>query len=255
GRSSLGASYARSVSGGTDAVQLRGGVRLTYAWQLLARADIEIGGAVETHWGVRWIASPEVAVEVGLRWPAPALATAVRWRGDGVWIDGETTVGLDERWARVHLDTRGAIGFDDDLLAWTLRGRAFLGGVSGGAPTSEHFSVGPATGLRGTPPDTWTTPALAVASIEVAARLRESQSVLEAARVSPSGWLFVDAAWLDDAGTPRTAWAVGAGAGVDGRLLGFVPFGLGFDLGYDLTVGTWYLGWRFGPAYPEAARD
>jgi len=255
GHGSVGASYARSVAGGSDALQLRASYRLGYGWALLGRADHDVGGSWTFHARLRWLATPRITVEVGVRWPAPALESLVRWRSAGLWLDGVTSVGLDDPWARVHLDARGAVGFDEpELAGWALRGRVFLGGTSGGAPTAEHFSVGPAIGLRGTPPDAWTAPAVAVGSLEVATAVGPSRAVLGTARLTPSTWLFADTAWFDDGGTLRSVWALGLGAGVEGRLFGFVPFALGFDLGYGLTAGTWYLGWRFGPAYPDPVR-
>ena len=86
------------------------------------------------------------------------------------------------------------------------------------------------------------------------ARLVDDRALLEAALITPSAWAFVDSAWFADTGSTRHAWAWGMGAGLDGRLFGFVPFTLGFDLGYGVTAGTWYLGWRLGPSYPPAVR-
>jgi NTE family protein len=250
----VGASYARSVAGGTDAVHLWGGYRLGHDLRLFAQADLERGTGWDTRWGVRWQALPDLELEGAVRAPRLGFATAARWRPAGVWLDGDLAVGLIDGWARGHLDARAAIASSDPR--WEpleLRGRAFVGGALG-APTSEWFSVGPAVGLRGTPPDTWVTPMLGVASVEVAARVDAVRTVLGAAVVVPSVWAFVDAALFTDAGALRNVWAVGVGAGVAGRLFGFVPFAAGFDLGYGVTAGTWYLGWRWGPTFPVPVR-
>jgi NTE family protein len=260
GRGHVGASYARSVAGG-DAVQLRAGYRLDHAWTLLGRAEFELPPSRTgtqrwtTRWGVRWLATPQLTLEAAAQWPATTLGAAARWRADGLWLDGEATVGLTDGWTRGHIEAQTSIGLADPRWsAWTLHGRVLVGAAGPGAPASELFSIGPATGIRGTPPDAWTAPTLAVASLEVATRLVDDQALLEAALVTPSVWVFVDSAWFGDAGATRQVWAWGVGAGLEGRLFGFVPFTLGVDVGHGVTAGTWYLGWRLGPSHPPALR-
>jgi len=255
GRGYLGASYARSVVGGSDAVQLRAGYRLAYAWSVFALADLAFDGPWAARWGVRWLALPALTLETALRQPLLALDAAARWRGGGLWLDGEGALALDGSWARGHLEARAAVGpADPRWAAWTLRARALAGTSSADAPTTERFSVGPATGLRGTPPDAWLATSLTAGSLEVAMRLGGDRDVLEVALIAPSVWAFVDGARFDAGAGPTTAWAVGVGAGLDGSLFGFVPFALGVDLGYGIATGTWRLGWRVGPRYPEPLR-
>jgi NTE family protein len=250
----FGASYARSVTGGTDAVHLWGGYRLDHDLRLFARADLERAGGWDTRWGVRWQAMPDLELEAALRVPRIGFDAGARWRMPGLWLDGALAVGLVDGWARGHLDARAAIASADPRWdALELRGRAFVGS-SLGAPTSERFSVGPAIGLRGTPPDASIAPTVAVASVELAARIDAVRSVLGAAVVVPSVWAFADTAVFADTDGARNVFAVGVGAGIAGRLFGFVPFAAGFDVGYGVTAGTWYLGWRWGPTFPVAVR-
>jgi NTE family protein len=249
----VGASYARSVTGGSDAVHLGAGFRVSHDVTLFVRADVEREGAWDTRWGVRWQATPTVMVEAAARLPRIGVESAARWRLPGVWVDGAVGVGLEDAWARAHLDVRAAIASADPAWsAFSLRGRVLAGAAAGGAPIDERFSVGPAIGLRGTPPDRWVSSLVAVASVEAAAHIDAVRSVADAAIVVPAVWVFADAAVFDDAGAARSAWALGIGMGVEGRLFGFVPFEMGMDLGYGVTAGTWYVGWRWGPTYPIA---
>lgn len=255
GRLSLGASYARSVTGGSDAAQLRLGARLDPAWRLFARGHLEFAGGWQLRTGVEWQPSPAWAVELAVRLPRPALEGTVRWRGQGLWLETAASVGQGG-WLRGHLEARAAIAGSASAWApWELRTRAFVGAASATTPTVDRFSVGPATGLRGTVPDAWTASTLVVGSVEVARRLSGDQAVLEAATIAPWAWAFVDGALFDaGAEAPRSAWAVGVGAGLDGSLFGFVPFSLGMDLGYGLPAGRLVLGWRLGQVYPSPWR-
>jgi NTE family protein len=250
----VGASYARSVTGGSDAVHLGAGYRFHHDVTFFVRADLERQAAWDTRWGVRWQATPTVAVDAAVRLPRIGVEGVARWRVPGLWVDGAVGVGLQESWARAHVDARAAIAPADPVWsAFSLRGRAFAGAAVG-APIDERFSVGPAIGLRGTPPDRWVSSTVAVASLEAAARIDAVRSVADTAIVVPTVWLFADAAVFDDAGAARNAWALGVGVGIEGRLFGFVPFEMGMDLGYGVTAGTWYVGWRWGPTYPVAVQ-
>ena len=98
------------------------------------------------------------------------------------------------------------------------------------------------------------TPSIGLASIEVARSLTDTLQVLDAALLTPSAWVFVDAAVFDDGGAARGAWSLGVGAGIEGALFGIVPLGVGFDLGYGVGSRTWVLGWRLGTHAPVAWR-
>lgn len=253
GPASVGISYARDVSGGVDAVQLRAGVRLDHAWRLAARADVAFDGTWEAAWGVRWRAAPGIEWAATLRHPGQVLETAVRWRATGWWLDAEAAFGLGAGWARGHLDARAALGLaDPDWLAWSVRLRGLVGLAASTTPERERFSVGPAIGLRGTPPDAWVSPAVALASVEVARALGSTQQVLDAALLTPHAWVFVDAALFDDGGSTRGALAVGVGGGVEGALIGIVPVAVGVDVGYGVTSGSWRVGLRWSPGVSVA---
>jgi len=253
GPASVGLSYARNVAGGVDAVQLRAGVRLDHAWRVDAQADVAFDGGWEAAWGVRWRAAPGVELAAGLRHPAGTVEAAARWRGHGLWLDAEAAVGGGAEWARIHLDARAAVGpADPRWAAWSVRLRGLAGVAAAGTPEAERFSVGPAIGLRGTPPDAWISRSVSLASIEVVRALGGTQQVLDAALLSPSAWAFLDAALFDDDSVARGAFAVGVGAGVEGALFGIVPLALGIDLGYGVTSGSWRLALRFAPGVPVA---
>ena len=256
GRGTLGASYARSVTGGDDAVVLRAGVRLDAAWSLAARADVGLGdGAWALRAGTTWSPAPEVTVGLGWRFPDGIAELDAAWATTGLALAGQAAASPADGWWRAHLDIRGAAApADPAWSAWTVRGRALLGAASAATPWAERFSVGPAVGLRGTPADAWVTPAIGLASVEVARTLSDTLQVLDAALLTPSAWAFVDAALFDDAGVARTAWSLGVGAGIEGALFGIVPLGVGVDLGYGLGRRTWVLGWRLGTHVPVAWR-
>lgn len=258
GPATVGLSYARNVAGGVDAVQLRAGVRLDHAWRIDARADVAFDGDWEAAWGVRWRAAPGVELAAGLRHPAGTVEAAARWRGHGLWLDieaavGGGAVGAGAGWARVHLDARAAVGpADPRWAAWSVRLRGLAGITGTATPEAERFSVGPAIGLRGTPPDAWVSPAVVLASVEVVRALGDTQQVLDAALLNPSAWAFLDAALFDDGGAARGAFAVGVGAGVEGALFGIVPLALAIDVGYGVTSGSWRFALRFAPGVPVA---
>jgi NTE family protein len=256
GRGTLGASYARSVTGGDDALVLRAGYRLDADWAVAGRADVGLGdGAWTARTGVTW--SPVPALDLGLAWRLPEGIVEVdaTWSTTGVALEAQVAHAPADGWWRAHLDARGAAAPSDPAAAaWTVRGRALVGHASATAPAAERFSVGPAIGLRGTPPDAWVTPAIGLASIEVARSLTDTLQVLDAALLTPSAWAFVDAAVFDDGGAARTAWSLGVGAGIEGALFGIVPLGIGFDLGYGVGGRTWVLGWRLGTQLPVAWR-
>jgi NTE family protein len=254
GRGWIGASYARSLTGGDDAAQLRAGYRLDPAWTVFAQAEVELAGDWDTRWGVRWQATRELALEAALRWPTWALEASAARRGDGWWLDVAATVGL-EGWTRGHLEARAAVAPADARWAsWSVHARAFAGAASVGTPATERFSVGPAIGLRGTPPDAWAAPAVGVASLEVARVLGDALDLLETARVTASAWVFMDVAAFGDGGAARVAWSLGAGTGLEGTAFGVLPFALGADVGYGFSTGTWTLGWRVGPRFPAPVR-
>ncbi len=256
GRGTLGASYARSVTGGDDALVLRAGYRLDADWAVAGRVDVGLGdGAWTARTGVTW--SPVPALDLGLAWRLPEAIVEVdaAWSTTGVALEAQVAHAPADGWWRAHLDARGAAApADPAAAAWTIRGRALVGGASPTTPVAERFSVGPAVGLRGTPPDAWVTPAVGLVSLEVARTLSDTLQVLDAALLTPSAWAFVDAALFDDGGAARGAWSLGVGAGVEGALFGIVPLGVGFDLGYGVGSRTWVLGWRLGTDVPVAWR-
>lgn len=256
GRGTLGASYARSVTGGDDTLVLRAGYRLDADWAVAARADVGLGdGAWATRTGVTW--SPTPGLDLGLAWrlPEPIVEMDAAWSTTGLALEAQVAHAPADGWWRAHLDARAAAApADPAAAAWTVRGRALVGRASPTTPVAERFSVGPAIGLRGTPPDAWVTPSIGLASIEVARALTDSLQVLDAALLTPSAWAFVDAAVFDDGGAPRAAWSLGVGGGIEGALFGIVPLGVGFDVGYGLGSRTWVLGWRLAAHTPVAWR-
>jgi NTE family protein len=259
GRGSVGLSYARSTSGGTDALQLRAGYRLTYDWGVFARGDLELAAGSGAPWevrtGLRWYATPGLTLEAAFRWPSTTLEGAGRWRGDGAWIDAEAAWGVADGWGRAHLDGRVAVGpAHPAWSAWTLHGRALLGAASAITPAWERFSVGPAVGLRGVPADAWTTISLALLSLELERQLGDTRRFEDAALLTPSAWVFVDRAWFDDAGVAQARTSVGAGAGLDVMLFGFVPIQARVDLGYGIDRGTWRIDARLTPVQPPTRR-
>jgi len=256
GRGTLGASYARSVTGGDDALALRAGYRIDADWAVAARAEIGLGdGAWALRTGVTWTPAPGLGVGLALRLPDATLELDAAWATTGVALEAQVAHGPGEGWWRGHVDARGAAAPADPAAAgWTIRGRALVGAASPTTPTAERFSVGPAVGLRGTPPDAWVTPSIGLASLEVARSLTDTLEVLDAALLTPSAWVFVDAAVFDDDGAAHTAWSLGVGAGIEGALFGIVPLGVGFDLGYGVGSRTWVLGWRLGTHTPVAWR-
>jgi NTE family protein len=258
GRGSVGVSYARSTSGGTDALQLRAGYRLTYGWSVFARGDLEFAGPSGAPWdaraGLRWYAAPGLTLEAAFRWPATTLEAAGRWRDEGAWIDAEAAWGVTGGWGRGHVDGRLAVGSaHPDWSAWTLHGRALVGVASAVTPAAERFSVGPAVGLRGVPADAWTTTRLGLLSLELERQLSDTQRVEDAALVTPSAWVFIDRAWFDDAGA-QTRTSVGVGAGLDLMLFGFVPIQARLDVGYGIDRGTWRIDARLTPVQPATRR-
>jgi NTE family protein len=259
GRGSAGVGYARSVAGLGDAVEFRVGYRLSYGWAVFARSELELAprpaGQGDHRAGVRWFATPGLTLEASGRWPAATLEATARWRGDGFWLDAEAVWGLAGSWGRGHLDARVAVGpAAPGWSAWTVNGRALVGVAGAATPPSERFSVGPATGLRGVPADAWTTTSLTVLSLELERRLSDTQRVEDAALVTPSAWVFADRAWFDDAGSLQARLSVGAGAGLDVMLFGFVPVQLRVDLGYGVDHGTWRIDARLTPMRPSARR-
>jgi NTE family protein len=256
GSGTVGASYARSVTGGDDALVLRAGYRLDAAWTAAARADVGLGDGA---WTIRpvltWSPAPGLDFGLALRLPEAALELDAAWSTRGLALEAHVAHAPADGWWRGHLDARGAVApADPAASAWTVRGRALLGTSSPTTPEAERFSVGPAIGLRGVPPDAWVTPTIGLASIEVARSLTDTLQVLDAALLTPSAWGFIDGAVFDDGGTARTAWSLGVGAGIEGALFGIVPLGVGFDLGYGVGSRTWFLGWRLGTHTPVAWR-
>lgn len=254
GRGSLGASYGRSISGGSDALELRAGYRLSYPLTLYGRGELVFNEGWDTRFGVRWLAAPDLTLDAAYRWPLEALDASLRWRPRGVWVEAIGSAALSGAWSRYALDLRTALTVDD--LRWSaleLRGRVFVG-TTGGAdvPEAQRFSVGPATGLRGVRPDAWSADAVLVANIDLAYRLRERQALIEVALIEPWVWTFVDAARFAHAGETVSAWSLGAGAGLEGSLFGFVPFALGIEVGHSPSVQSWYLGLHTSPRYPVA---
>ena len=250
GRASVGASYAASVTGGSDAVALRAAWRATYALEPFVRADWELAGGVTSRIGLRWRADPGWSGDLALRLPDPAIETTAAWRGEGVWLDAAVAHGFGAGWTRAHAEVRGAVA----AAGLEARARLLVGAATGGLPTAERFSVGPATGLRTLPPDAFGAERLASASLELALPIAGAQAVIDAALVTPSAWAFVDAAWADGGDAPPFAWGAGLGAGVAGTLFGFVPFDVGLDAGYGAPTGTWRVALRAGAAYPTAWR-
>jgi NTE family protein len=252
GRASVGASYAVSVTGGSDAVVLRAAWRATYGLEPFVRADWELAGALVGRLGVRWRADPGWSGTVGLRVPVPALEAAAAWRGEGVWFDAAAAHGLGAGWTRGHAEVRGAAALAGSGLE--ARARLLVGIATPGIPAAERFSVGPATGLRTLAPDAFGAERLATASFEVAVPLGGAQALIDAALVTPSAWGFADVAWAGGGDAPPFAWGAGVGAGVAGTLFGFVPFDVGVDAGYGAPTGTWRVALRAGAAYPVAWR-
>jgi len=256
GRGSLGASYARSVTGGDDALALRAGYRVSADWSTHATFDVGLGdGAWSARAGVAWSPATARALGLGLRLPDATLELDADWTTTGFAVAGQVALSPGDGWWRGHLDARAAAApGGPDPSPWTVRGRALLGAASATTPVRERFSVGPAVGLRGTPPDAWITGSVAVGSLEVARVLGGTAEVLDAALLTPSAWAFVDVAAFDDAGVVRGTWAVGVGAGIEGALFGIVPLGVGFDVAYGVGSRTWALAWRLGRPSPVAWR-
>ena len=222
------------------------------------RADWELAGAVTGRIGVRWRADPGWSGDLALRLPDPALEAAAAWRGEGFWFDAAAAHGLGAGWTRAHVEARGAVALaisDAPVVTGIeARARLLVGVATAGLPASERFSVGPATGLRTLRPDAFSAERLASASLEVALPLGGAQAIVDAALVTPSAWIFVDGAWASGGDAPPFAWGAGAGAGLKGTLLGFVPFDVGLDAGYGAPTGTWRMALRAGAAYPVAWR-
>lgn len=252
GRAAVGASYAVSVAGGSDALSVRAAWRATYALEPFVRADWELAGGVAARIGVRWRVDPGWSGDLALRLPEPALEATAAWRGAGVWFDAAAATGLGAGWARAHAEVRGAAGLAPAGVE--ARARLLVGAATPGLPASERFSVGPATGLRTLPPDAFGAERLASASLELALPLAGAQAVVDAALVTPSAWVFLDGAWVGGADAPPFVWGTGVGVGLKGTLLGFIPFDVGLDAGYGAPTGTWRAALRAGAAYPVAWR-
>lgn len=252
GRASVGASYAVSVTGGSDALALRASWRATYALEPFVRADWAFAGGLTGRVGLRWRADPGWSGTLALRLPDPAVEASAAWRGTGVWVDAAAAYGTATGWTRAHAEVRGAAALAASGLE--ARGRLLLGAATPGVPAAERFSVGPATGLRTLPPDAFGAERIASASLEVALPLGGPQALVDAALVTPSAWAFVDGAWASGGDAPPFAWGAGVGAGVAGTLFGFVPFDVGLDVGYGAPTGTWRVALRAGAAYPVAGR-
>lgn len=254
GRGSVGASYGRSLTGGSDALELRAGYRLSYPLAVYGRGEIVFDSGWDARFGVRWFVTSDLELGAAYRVPADAIEASLRWRPRGVWVDADAAAALDGDWARYALDVRAAVTSDAPFWsAFALRGRVFAGATAGPeVPELERFSVGPAVGLRGVRPDAWSADALVVANLDLAYRLVERQAVVELALIEPWAWVFADGARFTSGGEATTAWSLGVGAGLEGSLFGFVPFSFGVDVGHSPSAGSWYLGLHAAPRYPVA---
>jgi NTE family protein len=251
GPGSIGVSYARSIEGGSDALELRAGLRLGADADAFARVGIEFEGVNTFSFGVRYRPSTNWTVELAARMPTSALDAAVRLRGTGLWLDLDGTLAADGWW-RTHATARGALALGSSGLV--LRGHLLAGTSAEATPVEERFSVGPATLLRGLAPDSWVSPWVASGGVELALQFATSQQILDVMRVLPWAWVFVDGALFEAEGEASQSFTAGVGVGVDANLFGFLPFAAGLDVGYGITTGDWRVDLRFGPNYPEAQR-
>ncbi len=256
GRTSVGVGYALDLTGGPDALTLRASWRATYALEPFVDAQLDLGEGAVGRVGLRVRIDPGWSFEGALRVPGPVVETAAGWRGTGLWADAGAVLGLGPEWGRGHVEVRAAITppspSPEPIL--TLRARLLGGAATGETPTTERFSVGPATGLRTLPPDAYLATRLATGSLELALRLHASQPVLEAALVTPSAWVFVDGAVFETETGPGSAWGTGVGIGLEGALFGFVPFDVGVDVGYGLPTRSWRVAVRASPSFPAPWR-
>lgn len=251
GPASLGMSYARSVEGGSDALEFRAGMRLGADAQAFARANVEFEGMNSFTFGVRYAPLNPWVFEVMMRVPESALDVAARWRGEGLWFDLDGRFGV-AGWWRAHGTARGAVALGSSGLV--LRGHLLGGSSAAVTPFAERYSVGPAILVRGLAPDSWVSPWVASGGLELALQFATSQRVLDVMRVLPWGWVFVDGALFEGEGEVLSSFTAGVGVGVDGNLFGFLPFTAGVDVGYGFTTGDWRVDLRWGPNYPNPRR-
>jgi NTE family protein len=247
GRGSVGIGYARSVTGGEDALRLQAGYRLDAALDVALQADWTAEAWTLTP-SLTARPTPGLTLGAAFRWrdAREAFSGSVRYEAPGWLLEGG--VSGFAGWWRAHAEARSAVALGGPT--WTLRTRTLLGGGGGELPAWEHFSVGPAVGVRGVAADAYLTRSVAVGSLEIARALGDTLQVLDAALVNPSAWAFVDAAaFATEGGTAFTA-GVGVGAGVSANLFGIVPLGFGIDVGFAPWEGTWRIAWRVGAPAP-----
>lgn len=256
GRATVGVRYARSVTGGSDAIGVSAAWRASYALEPFAALDRDLAGGTEARLGVRVHPGHGWTGSASLAWPGPTLEASAIGRHAGLWLDATVARGLDAGWTRGHVDARAAVAAPEGhrLAAFEVHVRAMAGVATPGLPEAERFSVGPAIGLRTVRPDAFAAERVLAGSVELAWRLGPARPVAEAALVAPSVWGFVDAARFDGPGAAAVAWGAGVGAGLQGSLFGFVPFDVGVDVGYGHPTGSWRLTVRASPRYPVAWR-
>jgi predicted acylesterase/phospholipase RssA len=255
GTAEFGLGYGFGLLGSADAVRLRTGVRSGSALAFTLVADLARDGTWAVRVGTLVAPLPGLAVDVGVRWPDPALDAALDWRRTGASLTAAGAVGLAYPWRRVHADARASIapGAEPEQ-DWILRTRLFAG-RSFGAHEAQQFSVGPAIGVRGIPANTWITPSVAVLSIEIAHPLRAPWSPFGGAEVRHEAWLFLDAAWFEHTIEPGYAWSVGGGTCIDLSLLGLLNTHAAIDLGVAPASGSWHVGVRLAPVWPRPLRS
>jgi NTE family protein len=227
----LGVSYARSIDGRRDAVQLRAALRVLYELELFTVHDVELTGGWSGRFGARYLVTPDLTLEASLRLPSTLVLVRAAYRSDEVFLDGSLAVGSGGWW-RLAGDARATVVPLDTAPAFSVRLRAFAALAAPATPPADAFVVGTSS-VRGTPP---AAPAyrLAGLNVDLEARLAERFPVADLAMLEPSARLFVDLA-LSDLG-PRLG--VGVGLTLEGSLFGFLPFHLDTDLGYGVTTGT-----------------
>ncbi|MDF1523046.1 MAG: patatin-like phospholipase family protein [Trueperaceae bacterium] len=256
GAASVGVSYARNVTGGTHALELRAAWRPTYALEPYASLSYDLAGTLDGRLGVRLRLDPGWTVAGAWRLPAGVVEGSAAWRGPGAWVDLDVAHGVGVGWTRAHVEARATLAAPEGtaLEPATLRLRLLAGTATAGLPPLERFSVGPAIGLRALTPDAFSAERLVAGSAELAWRLGAPQAIAEAALVTPSVWAFADAARFAGPAGASGAWGAGLGAGLTGTLFGLVPFDVGVDVGYGAPTGSWRLSVRATPTYPVAWR-
>jgi len=179
------------------------------------------------------------------RFPASVLDVSAVYQPGRVRLELGGSSALDLTHARVYGDARASLALSDAL---TVHARGFYGVATPGTPTLEGFSVGARTGLRSYGPELARSQQLGVGNLELEWKSASRLNLLGAAFVKPSLWIFGDLAAAQGFASPLTS--VGLGAGLEGYALGFFPFNLGLDVGYELSSGGFSVGLRTKLIWP-----